>query len=371
MCLSSTNSRVPSFVLVCNSNDGCGFRWGTIQTKCNNRDIGDDQSLSETVKIEIVAPVTIGITTYNSATTVIDTLESIFLQSYLPLHLIISDDASQDETVAIATAWLDRSSHRSRFLSVQLITVPQNTGVSANCNRVIAAAPTDWIKFIAGDDILLSECIRLNMEYVAQVPESRVVFSQVQLFADEFNPQNMLRTTPALFPDNLMHPSFTAYDQWRILLESDRINYTPSYFFNKEAIVDVGGYDEENRLQEDYPMWLKLTLSGYRLFYFHSPTVGYRQHAGALINTHGEALFKPLTLKAYYVRKQYCHPYLPFTRRRQENWAYWVRRLFHAMRWDVHATPLKQKALRLLEVYLNPWFYIDALQRRLPYVLIL
>ena len=162
-----------------------------------------------------------------------------------------------------------------------------------------------------------------------------------------------------------MHRDFNASDQWKILLESDRVHYTPSYFFNKEAILAVGGYDEQNRLQEDYPMWLKLTQAGYRLHYFHKPTVGYRQHEAALNNTHAVELFKPLEIKAYAVRKIYAHPYLPFFRRKQDDWSYGVKKLFHNLGWHKKTTPFRKRLLKLMTVYLNPWYYLDAFQRRL------
>lgn len=307
--------------------------------------------------------VSIAITTYNSSQTLLDTLDSIKNQSYPEIELIISDDASTDDTVVVAKEWLKKN--QERFTATEMVTVTQNTGVSANCNRCIAAAHSDWIKFIAGDDILLPNCIADNMEYVADHPEAKVIFSQVELYRNNFDQGNYLRTTPANFPNNLMHPGFSAREQWKILLESDRIHYTPSYFFNKEAIEAVGGYDEQNRLQEDYPMWLKLTQAGYRLHYFHKPTVGYRQHDAALNNTHATELFKPLSIKAYAVRKAYAHPYLPFFRRKSEDWSYGVKKVFQSLGWHKKTTPFRKRLLKLMTIYVNPWHYLDAAQRRL------
>ena len=309
--------------------------------------------------------VSIGITTYNSAKTVVETLDSIYAQDYQALHLIISDDYSTDDTLKLVRNWLDKEANKNRFLSTRLVTVTKNTGVSANCNRLIQASRTSWIKFIAGDDILLPNCIADNMEFVAEHPEAKVIFSQVELYRNNFDHGNYLRITPANFPNNLMHLEFSALDQWKILLESDRIHYTPSYFFNKEAIEAVNGYDEQNRFQEDYPMWLKLTQAGYRLHYFHKPTVGYRQHQAALNNTYGDELFKPLEIKAYAVRKAYAHPYLPFFKRKSEDWSYGVKKLFQSLDWQYRATPFRKRLLKLTTVYLNPWYFLDAVQRRL------
>ena len=117
----------------------------------------------------------------------------------------------------------------------------------------------------------------------------------------------ILKIIPQSFPEKLMKSNLSAKDQFNILLLSDRITYTPSYFFNKEALEKVGNYDESNRLVEDYPMWLKLTQSGERLYYFHKTTVGYWIHSAALNNVGHDVLFKPSEINGFLVRKKYVH----------------------------------------------------------------
>lgn len=307
--------------------------------------------------------VSVVVTTYNSQSTILDTLISLKNQLYPNIELIVSDDASTDNSLEIVQKWLNKN--KSRFIRTQLVTTPNNTGVSANCNRCISAANSTWIKLIAGDDILFPNCIGENVTFIEANPEAKIIFSQVQVFKNNFDPRNYLRAIPANFPNNLMHPDFSPTDQWSILVESDRITYTPSSFINRQCFLDVGGFDEEIKLQEDYPMWLKLTKAGYRLYYFHKPTVGYRQHDNALNNTHGKELFKQLEVKAFKARKKYAHPYLPLFRRKRENWVYMVKKLFLTMGWQQKSTPFRKRLLRLVSIHLNPWFYLDALQRRL------
>ena len=268
--------------------------------------------------------VTVAVATFCSADFVLETLESIYHQTYQDISLIISDDCSTDDTVAVVNKWVALERVKNRFDSIQVLTVPKNTGVSANCNRCIAASTSDWIKFIAADDILLPNCIADNITFVTDNPNANVVFSQVKMYQDTFEEKNYLETTPLDYPNNLMHESLSAKGQYQLLLVSDRIHYTPSLFLNKQAILKVGGYDESCRLVEDYPMWLKLTGSGERLHYFHKITVGYRIHSKAANNVGEKALFKPSAINGYLVRKKYAHPYLPKLLVLQENWAYHV-----------------------------------------------
>ncbi|WP_375585605.1 glycosyltransferase [Cyclobacterium xiamenense] len=307
--------------------------------------------------------VTVGVVTYNSADFVEETLESVVNQHHPLIHLVVSDDGSTDGTLGVIDRWICLDRVRSRFLSINVLTVPGNTGVSANCNRVITASKTDWIKFIAGDDVLLPNCLVDNLAYVRDNSTARVVFSQVKVYRDTFGPTDFVRTTPENFPNNLFHPGYTARTQFEILLESDRIHFTPSYFFNKGIHQEVGGYDSENKLVEDYPMWLKLTQAGIRLYYFHLPTVGYRVHRQATNNT-GEVLFKPSVINSFPVRAKYAHPHLPWTQVKQEGWAYRVSKHFIAQNW-MDPNRRNRFLYRFGTVFINPFFWMNVFRKRL------
>jgi alpha-1,3-rhamnosyltransferase len=309
--------------------------------------------------------VTVAVATYNSAAFVQETLESIFNQSYNPIALVVSDDCSKDNTVEIVQNWIAQPRVIKRFHSIELVTVPENTGISANCNRSIAAAPSDYLKFIAGDDIILPDGIQKYMAFVTENPHARIVFSQIRVYQDNFKPESYVKTTPLDFPHNLMDEKLSAHDQYQLLLLSDRIHYTPSFFQNKNAILEVGGYDEENKLVEDYPMWLKLTQAGERLYYFHQETVGYRIHSKATNNTGQHVIFKPSVLYSFKIRQKYAHPHLPWEIVASEYQVYYISKWFNQLGWNQSTTVLS-KLYRLGTFYLNPFQYFYALNKRLP-----
>ena len=82
--------------------------------------------------------VSVIIVSYNSADTILDTLESIKAQSYTDIELIISDDGSKDKTIEISENWLKLNGHC--FSSSKLLTVKSNTGISANCKKCVEIA---------------------------------------------------------------------------------------------------------------------------------------------------------------------------------------------------------------------------------------
>jgi alpha-1,3-rhamnosyltransferase len=307
--------------------------------------------------------VSVPVVTYNAASFVEETLESIFNQTYGNIELVISDDCSKDNTIEIVQKWCEEERVKERFTTIKIVTVPKNTGVSANCNRAISASKGEWIKFIAGDDILLPTCIEDNLNFVRENTNAMIIFSQVDVYQDIFEQNNYQKTIPAIYPDNLMHKSFYAEEQFKVLVQSDRINYTPSYFFNKQTILSVGGYDEKNQLVEDYPMWLKLTKAGIRLFYFHKPTVGYRIHSKATNNTGDDLLFKPSVINGHRVRQKFAHPFLPWLQVMKEDWVYNIT-LFFKWTGTEKKTILTYGLYQFTTIFCNPFYYLDFMKRK-------
>lgn len=91
--------------------------------------------------------VSVVLCTYNGARFLAAQVESILQQSTPVTELIISDDASTDDTVAIArelAAGDDR---------IRLITLPANIGITANFEQAVLAARYDLIAVADQDDI--------------------------------------------------------------------------------------------------------------------------------------------------------------------------------------------------------------------------
>lgn len=310
--------------------------------------------------------VSVAVVTYNASKFVVETLESIYDQSYPNLELIVSDDCSNDDTVAVVNQWIAQDKIKNRFQRIQLLTVPKNTGVSANCNRTLAAISSEWFKFIAGDDILLRDCITDNMVFVGENPGANIIFSKIRRYYNTFREEDYIIPFEDEIPSLILGSNLSADDQHKLLLVVDRISITPSFFGNKNAIMAVGGYDENNKLVEDYPMWLKLTASGQRLWYFNKETVGYRIHATATNNTGDNFIFKPSIFNSFQIRKQLTFPNLPWEIVQREKFVYHVSKFFHFMNWN-HKTKTFLFLYKLACVYCNPFYYVYAFKRRLPH----
>lgn len=211
--------------------------------------------------------VSVAVITYNSSKTVIETLDSILKQSYgsKNIELIISDDASKDDTVKIVDKWI--ASHKDSFYKVTFIKNSINLGVSGNINTAWKAVSSEWVKSIAGDDILHTNCIELNIEYIKQNIDCKILFSKMQTFGRSNS------VIPTSYDINFFNRG--SYEQYN-WLRTFSFNIAPSSFIQTSLLKEVEYADESHRMIEDLPLWLKITKLGYKLHFLNSITVYYR-----------------------------------------------------------------------------------------------
>lgn len=242
--------------------------------------------------------VSVAVITYNSFKYVLDTLESIKAQTYKNIELIISDDSSTDNTMQLCKDWCDQN--KDRFVRIQVIEPEKNTGVAANCNRAEAACEGDWVKLIAGDDLLLPDCIETYINYVNIHTDVVYVFAKVRIFGGDEERKKFWDT-------------FFIYDffNWTIEEQYDFLtlkrNCIPagSMLYNREKSNAMGiKNDERIPLLEDWPRWINLLKHGVRFHFIDKETVLYRLSENALSTGHSQS---PAYLKSYSkVYKYYC-----------------------------------------------------------------
>jgi predicted O-linked N-acetylglucosamine transferase (SPINDLY family)/glycosyltransferase involved in cell wall biosynthesis len=132
--------------------------------------------------------VSICIPTYNGAAFIGEAIQSAIAQTYPNIEIIISDDGSTDQTIAIAQSFQSQTAVDFR------IVLHRNYGLSQNWNFCISQAKGEYIKFLFQDDLLEPECIEKMVVLAQQNPEIGLVFSPrgIVIAATEANP--ILRT---------------------------------------------------------------------------------------------------------------------------------------------------------------------------------
>ncbi|NJS10218.1 MAG: glycosyltransferase [Microcoleus sp. CSU_2_2] len=115
--------------------------------------------------------VSICIPTYNGAEFIGEAIQSAIAQTYPNIEIIISDDGSTDQTIAIAQSFQSQTAADFRII------LHRNYGLSQNWNFCIWQAKGEYIKFLFQDDLLEPECIEKMVALAQQNPEIGLVFS--------------------------------------------------------------------------------------------------------------------------------------------------------------------------------------------------
>jgi glycosyltransferase involved in cell wall biosynthesis len=104
--------------------------------------------------------------TYNTAKWVAATIDSVVAQTYPHVELIVVDDGSQDDTVAVVRQKLGRDFKNSW----KIIELGSNRGPSAARNVGLGVASGSWVQFLDSDDLIPPTKFERQMAYCAQAP---------------------------------------------------------------------------------------------------------------------------------------------------------------------------------------------------------
>lgn len=231
--------------------------------------------------------VSVCVITYNSSKYVIETLESIKLQSYNNIEVIISDDCSIDDTVATCQNWINENAYH--FKRIHLIQAVKNSGVAGNCNRAIQSANGVWIKCIAGDDLLFPNSIEEYMNFVGNNETCRICCSKAYFWGDD---KKKLATIQQTYEKH-----YYPYLKMDVNSQLNKILRNlfvpgPGLFFQKQLWKDVNGFNEKYQFCEEYPFTLSVLEKGCQIFFIDKCLVKYQVRLGSLCNENGQLNYR-------------------------------------------------------------------------------
>ena len=224
--------------------------------------------------------VSIVVATYNSAKTVTETLDSIKAQTYNNIELIVSDDCSQDNTIDVVSRWIEESKYR--FVNARLVTTDKNTGVSGNFHRGIIQSKGQWIKSIAGDDLLIPSAIAEYIDFVSNNPENvRMCVCDVDCFATNGDVNDVEKDIIKRY-DRIFEKTKESYSQQRKRIVSELVFAGPTYFYCRDLYNEVGGFKEKYGCAEEWPFVYEVIIRGNRIYSIEKKLVRYRVQNGSL-----------------------------------------------------------------------------------------
>lgn len=104
-------------------------------------------SITYTINRPLVSVV---VPTYNRAKYIIDALDSIVMQTYRPLEIVIVDDGSTDDTQKVVDEWLEAEHGGFRLL---YLSHPENMGCGLALKNGFRNATGEYICYLGSDDM--------------------------------------------------------------------------------------------------------------------------------------------------------------------------------------------------------------------------
>lgn len=236
---------------------------------------------------------------YNCADTLQSALDSLFNQTFQDFEIIICDDGSRDTSYQIAIQ------NQLEHPNIVLLQNEENLGLNTTLNRCLASAKGRYIARMDGDDISLPTRLEIEYDFLESHPEYDIVCTSQYHFDD----------------NGIFRQSYRSGEPSRI----DFVKGTPfahtSCMVRKEAYDAVNGYTVSDRLLrvEDYHLWLKMFVKGFRGYRLSRPLYMIRDDEKALsrrtfMNRKNEAYVKCLVcreLKLPFYYHIYClRPFL-------------------------------------------------------------
>jgi glycosyltransferase involved in cell wall biosynthesis len=209
------------------------------------------------------ARATVIVPLYNYGSYLPEALDSVVAQTTRPLDLIVVDDASTDDSLAVAVRWAEaNASFLDRVLVVRNLA---NAGLAHTRNVGFDLADTPWVLPLDADNRLRPRCVEECLR-IAEVTGATYAYPVIQQFGEG---EALMGAAP--------------YDPVRLTIG----NYIDAMaLVSRAAWAAVGGYRLITGGWEDYDLWCSFAECGLRGEQVPGePLAEYRVHRTSMIRT--------------------------------------------------------------------------------------
>lgn len=227
---------------------------------------------------DVTSPrVTVAIPTYNRARFLREAIESALAQTVRELEVVVSDNASDDDTAAVVASFDDPRLRYSRLDS--------NIGLHGNLTRCLRAGSAPYLAILQDDDALAPTNVERKLE------------------ALELQPRAVLAHAPFRFVDEHGRTLSESVDWWkaaethengldfirRMVRWGVRVDMS-SWLLRRDAVGEFE-FSPEDGLATDFGFLLRVGLRG-DIVYVREPLTSVRRHSGSL-SVAGESVMLP------------------------------------------------------------------------------
>ena len=206
-------------------------------------------------KISVLLPV------YNCEKFIVEAIESVLHQTYTDFELLIIDDFSIDQTIALIEQFND-----SR---IQFIKKEKNTGYTNSLNYGVSIAKGQYIARMDADDICLPTRFEKQVAFLDSNPKVILCGTAIQIIGTD---------------TILKHPS--NHEEIKVKLCFGNSFYHPTIMGKKETFQS-NPYNKAYEPAEDYDLWTRIAFQG-ELANLDEVLLMYRVHENQVSNTNNQ-----------------------------------------------------------------------------------
>ena len=213
--------------------------------------------------------VTVGIPTYNRARLLERSIASVLRQTYRHFSLVVSDNASNDDTAAVVASFRDP---RLVYRPLQ-----RNIDRAANTNRLIQLAETEFMVLLGDDDQLHPEHLLRTVDVLKRWPTVGVAHTGC-VIADVDGNELVAHHRLIDTQQELVFESGAEF-----LERSMRSGWTvcfPSATFRRQALIGAGGLRPEDGVIDDIPLLMRVATA-WDFAYLDQPLAVVATHSGS------------------------------------------------------------------------------------------
>ena len=180
--------------------------------------------------------VSIVLPAYNHGKYLHEAIQSVLLQTYPYVELLVFDDGSTDDTPDILASYGKQFYWESH----------KNIGQSATLNKGWQMSKGEIVSYLSADDCLEPTAVEMAVDSLQNT-------NAVLVYGDYY-----LTDADSNVIDEVYAPEFNYSD----MVSNIVVQPGPGVFFYKNAFEKIGGWNESLRQIPDYDYWLRLGLMG-------------------------------------------------------------------------------------------------------------
>ena len=231
------------------------------------------RACAESPQVSVIIPA------YNIASFIVETLESVFAQTFTNYEVIVVNDGSPDTE--------DFENALRPYLDRIIYLKQENGGASVARNAGLDSARGEFVAFLDGDDVWLPNYLAEQMKFMRE-RGCDLACADATFFGDSADKAPTYMTA---WMDDAPEAGDFGFIE---LVDAKRSVITSGVVARRQPIIDIGLFDEALRRAQDFDLWLRLACAGHRLSFQRKPLLKYRCRpnslSGGVINSHRREL---------------------------------------------------------------------------------